>query len=457
MADRVFTVSQLTFSIKQAILEQFHQKIKVEGEISNYKLHSSGHLYYSLKDDKSVIKCVMFSASRILKTNFKDGDRVIVTGSVNVYEMQGVYQVYTDSIEPAGEGDLYKEFIRIKEKLQKEGLFDESAKKPLPPYPVSVGIITSPTGAVIQDITNVLMRRAPYVKKYLFPASVQGETAYKSIIKGIEYFNSKIIPDIIIIARGGGSIEDLWPFNNELLARAISSSAVPVVSAIGHETDFTIADFVSDVRAPTPSAAAELAVRDTKELLSYLDSCRSSIKQSLISSIERVSSSMSVLRKNFYIYSLNPINSARNRVSSLADEAEKTLSSRISDRLNFLSESEMSLHRLSPSAKAAETSSRLNIFRESVHSSISAALEKKMSFIRTAAGIIESHSPLYLLKKGYSIVYDEKNDIIKSYGDVSKKDRLRIAVSDGFISSEVISTEEAKGGSGKSGKENKRD
>jgi len=457
MDDKVYTVSQITLSIKHAIIEQFPQKLKVTGEISNYKLHSSGHLYFSLKDDKSVIKCVMFNAVRLLSRSFKEGDKAVVTGAISIYEMQGVYQIYADSIEQTGLGDLYQEFLKIKEKLKKEGLFEESRKKPLPSYPTSVGIITSSTGAVIQDITNVLSRRAPYIKKYLYPTAVQGDSAHMTIIKGIEFLNFEIKPDLIIIARGGGSIEDLWPFNNEALARAISSSSIPIISAIGHETDFTIADFVSDLRAPTPSAAAEMAVKDIKDILFSIAKSGKMMNDSLMSEIKTKISSFEMLKKNFYIYSMHPINSARERLSKLRDDSEDILTAKTNSFSDLLRIYEISIHKSSPLRKFSDLSNKLSILKNGASVSLLTNLQKKRTDLKMLSGIIESMNPSYLLKKGYSIVYDEKNDIIKNYGSVEKNDTVKIAVSDGFIFTNVISTQEASDGSGKSGKENKGD
>lgn len=273
MSDRrIATVSQINNYIK-ALLEQVPviQNIWIKGEISNLKMHSSGHIYLTLKDEHSVIKAVMFKgAAYNLTFNPKDGMMVLALGRIAVYEAGGQYQLYIENMEAEGTGDLYAQFEALKKKLGEEGLFDESRKKPIPRFPECVGIATSPTGAAVRDMINVIKRRYPVIKVILYPCLVQGDGAGKSIVKAIEYFNEKKNVDVIIIGRGGGSIEDLWAFNEEETARAAFNSKIPVISAVGHETDFTICDFTSDLRAPTPSAAAELAVPDIVELKNML-------------------------------------------------------------------------------------------------------------------------------------------------------------------------------------------
>ena len=272
-ARRIATVSQINNYIK-ALLEQVSviQSVWIKGEISNFKLHSSGHIYLTLKDSNSVLKAVMFRGAAS-KLNFKpkDGMMVLALGRIAVYEAGGQYQLYIEAMEQEGTGDLYAQFEELKKKLGEEGLFEEAHKKSVPKFPSCIGIATSPTGAAIRDMINVIKRRCPMVKIIIYPCLVQGEGASKTIVEAIEYFNSKRNVDVIIIGRGGGSIEDLWAFNEEVTARAAFNSKIPVISAVGHETDFTISDFTSDLRAPTPSAAAELAVPDMLELKNQID------------------------------------------------------------------------------------------------------------------------------------------------------------------------------------------
>ena len=279
------TVTQLNKYLKDKFDEDENLgAILVKGEISNFKNHYTGHLYFTLKDENSLIKCIMFkSYAERLAFKPKDGMKVMVFGAVSVFERDGVYQIYVKSMMEDGMGDLHEQFEQLKAKLEKEGLFDESHKKPIPLYPKVVGVLTSQTGAVIRDIINVSTRRNPNVYIRLLPVPVQGPGAAEKIAEKIRIMNEKKIADVLIIGRGGGSLEDLWPFNEEIVARAIYESELPVISAVGHETDFTIADFVADLRAPTPSAAAELAVPDVYELKqkinNYQNRCRMSLKK----------------------------------------------------------------------------------------------------------------------------------------------------------------------------------
>lgn len=268
MDNLIFSVSQLTRYIKEVFdFDEVLNDVIVKGEVSNFKLHSSGHMYFTLKDNEAKIKCVMFKGySSRLKFMPEDGMNIIAYGSVTVYERDGQYQLYCSKLEPDGYGSLYLAFEQLKEKLLKEGLFDEKYKKKLPVFPRKIGVVTSSTGAVIRDIINVSSKRFCGISILLYPAKVQGDGAAESIVEGIRYFNTRDDIDVIIIGRGGGSIEELWAFNEEIVARAIFESRIPVISAVGHETDYTIADFVADVRASTPSHAAEIAVPRFDEL-----------------------------------------------------------------------------------------------------------------------------------------------------------------------------------------------
>lgn len=283
VAARAVTVSQLNHYIKRRFeMDDKLQHIFVEGEISNFKAHSSGHLYFGLKDENAFIRCVMFRGS-VAKLKFRpeNGQRVVIHGRVAVYERDGQYQLYAETMEVAGIGDLYLAFEQMKEKLSKEGLFDEVYKKPLPELSLRIGVVTSPTGAVWHDIQNVALSRFPSVSLFLYPAAVQGEAATGEIVAGITYFNRVQNVDLLIVGRGGGSIEDLWAFNTEPVARAIYASTLPVISAVGHETDYTIADLVADRRAATPSHAAEMAVPSLSDIEARFALMESAMKQRL--------------------------------------------------------------------------------------------------------------------------------------------------------------------------------
>ena len=282
------SVTELNKYIKEKIgTDEFLNNVLIKGEISNFKNHYTGHMYFTLKDESSLIKCIMFkSYTSNLKFMPKDGMKVMVFGTVSVFERDGIYQVYVKAMQEEGMGSLYTAYEELKAKLEKEGLFSNSHKKRIPFMPKSIGVLTSNTGAVIRDIINVSTRRNPNVYIKLFPVPVQGEGAGEKIAEAIKIMNKENSVDVLIIARGGGSLEDLWPFNEEIVARAIYSSDLPIISAVGHETDFTIADFVADLRAPTPSAAAELAVPDIKEVKMKLENYESRCKISLKKKIE---------------------------------------------------------------------------------------------------------------------------------------------------------------------------
>lgn len=279
---KVLSVSELTHDIKE-VLESIFEAVHVEGEVSNLKQPASGHIYFSLKDEFAQVKCVLFKNSAIkLKFTLKDGMKVVCSGKVGVYEKEGQYQLYVNTVEPKGQGALQLAFEQLKEKLAKEGLFDESRKRSLPFLPDTIGVITSPTGAVIQDILHVLDRRFAAFHLVINPVRVQGEGAKEEIVRAIEEFNTSHNVDVIILARGGGSLEDLWCFNEEAVGRAIYNSKIPIISAIGHETDYTIADFVADRRAPTPSAAAEIVMPSRQELNEKIENLLRHLRQSLM-------------------------------------------------------------------------------------------------------------------------------------------------------------------------------
>lgn len=296
---RIATVTQINNYIK-ALFEQVPvlQNVWIKGEISNLKLHSSGHIYLTLKDGGAVLKAVMFKyAAQTLQFKPEDGTKVLARGKIGVYEAGGQYQLYIEEMEAEGKGDLYAKFEELKKRLSEEGLFDESRKKPLPKFPQTIGIVTSPTGAAIRDMINVLKRRYPVVKVIIYPCLVQGDSAAQSIVDGINYFNQKKNVDLIITGRGGGSIEDLWAFNEEITARAVAASDIPVISAVGHEIDFTISDFAADLRAPTPSAAAELAVPDIIELRRTLDASRTRMSVLLKNKLDNSQRQIELLSK----------------------------------------------------------------------------------------------------------------------------------------------------------------
>ena len=341
------TVSQLNAYMKRVVDGQAAlNDIWIKGEISNFKEHYSGHLYITLKDDGGVLKAVMFKgAATALSFRPEDGMKVLARGRIGVYEQSGTYQLYINEMTPDGVGELYIAYEQLKKRLEAEGLFDEKLKKPIPQYPERVGVITATTGAAVRDIINVITRRYPYCEIIIYPSLVQGDGAAPNIVEGIEYFNKHKLCDTLIVGRGGGSIEDLWAFNEEIVARAIFSSEIPIISAVGHETDFTIADFVADLRAPTPSAAAEIAVPSQLELMSKISTMANRIKTAEVNGLKNRRLLIEKLKVK------NPqdrIDDYRQRIDNYIKQAEKSFQLSMSDRKKVMAKMLAKLDALSP-------------------------------------------------------------------------------------------------------------
>ncbi len=389
--ENVYSVSQVNDFVKELVESlPIFSGIRVKGEISNFVRHSkSGHLYFSLKDGDSVIKAVMFvrDAERC-KISLSDGIKVVAKGSIKVYKPSGVYQLVAQTVEADGKGALYEAYEKLKIKLEAEGLFD--IKKELPEYPETVGVITSPTGAAVRDIINVTGRRYPLAKILLYPALVQGEGSEASLIRGVRYFSSSRKADVVIIGRGGGSIEDLWSFNSEALARTIAASPVPFISAVGHETDFTICDFVSALRAPTPSGAAELAVPD-----------------------------INAVRNNFEAYFSDMQREMKRKISILGEQLCNISGKRVM---------------LSPYGFIDEKRQRL----DTVFDKLEAVNEKKLTACKAElfglSGRLDALSPLAVLTRGYSVVCNDSGVALTSVLNAKEGERLDIRLSDGRIS-----------------------
>ncbi|MCX7043972.1 MAG: exodeoxyribonuclease VII large subunit [Candidatus Sumerlaeota bacterium] len=350
-ANKALSVTQLTRAIKR-LLEGEIGRVRVEGEISNWTLARSGHAYFNLKDENAQISCVMW-ASSVLRLKFKpaDGTKVLANGDISVYEPRGQYQLVVSAMSEAGVGDLWKKFLELKARLEKEGLFDPARKKPLPALPRRVGIVTSPTGAAIRDVLNVLRRRFAGVEVFIWPCLVQGAGAAQQIAHGVRRLNEIGGIDVIIVCRGGGSIEDLWAFNEEVVARAIAASKIPIISGVGHETDFTIADFVADLRAPTPSAAAELVVRSRRELMEKAESLNQRLRRALWNLIERANMRLRALLSSYGMRQpIDRIRQARQRIDELALRMDRALHKRIGDATQQLQRLTEKLEALNPTA-----------------------------------------------------------------------------------------------------------
>lgn len=390
------TVCELNNYIKDVIdNDMMLNNVYIKGEISNFKNHYSGHMYFTLKDEKSLIKCVMFkSYTGNLDFVPKDGMNVVVLGTVSVFERDGVYQIYVKGMEEDGMGALYKAYEQLKEKLQAEGLFDEKYKKKVPMLPTSIGVVTSSTGAVIRDIINVTTRRFPKVNIKLFPSQVQGKGAAQTIVKAIEYFNFEKNVDLIIVARGGGSLEDLWPFNEEVTARAIFKSEIPIISAVGHETDFTIADFVADLRAPTPSAAGELAVPSLDEVKWKIQSSQRRLVMALRKKLSDGKSRYEAL-KNRKVFR-EPYDLIRTHILTI-DSLIKRMQSKV----------------------------------------LLTIKDDKIKLAKYSAGL-DKLSPLKTLSRGYSVLEDCDGKIIKSVNELNKGDKIKIILHNGEKNAEIL-------------------
>jgi exodeoxyribonuclease VII large subunit len=396
---QVYSVGQVNRYVKNMFTQDFFlKKVYVKGEVSNCKYHTSGHIYFSLKDETGVISCVMFAGNRRgLSFRMKDGDRVVAGGSVDVYERDGRYQFYVREITLEGAGVLYERYLALKQELEDMGMFAAEYKQPIPRYSKVLGVVTAPTGAAIQDIRNISLRRNPYLQIILYPALVQGEGAADSIVRGIQMLDQYGV-DVMIVGRGGGSIEDLWAFNEERVARAIFECRTPVISAVGHETDFTIADFVADMRAPTPSAAAELAVEDYRSILEAAVSYEERLRRAMWGKMDLYRSYLE--RYQMKLQYVSPQSRLQDQQQYLAD---------LEDRLRTAME-----HKLT------EGRHTLNLYLERFH------------------GL----SPLRKLNQGYSYVSDDRGRAVTSIRSLGTGDALTISVTDGTIRAEVTELKE---------------
>lgn len=401
MKEKAYWVSEINRYIKHIFDSDFALgRMYVKGEISNCKYHSSGHIYFTLKDNKSQIACVMFAANRGgLDFQLQEGQSVVVFGNVTVYERDGKYQLYAREIKLDGAGILYEKFLKLKTELEEEGLFSSDYKQPIPGFAKKVGIVTAVTGAAIHDIQNISTRRNPFIQLYLYPAQVQGQGAAETIVRGIKVLDQMDM-DVIIVGRGGGSIEDLWAFNEEIVARAIFDCNTPIISAVGHETDVTIADFVADLRAPTPSAAAELAVCDIREVFSQIKDYEAALTQRMEWKISTYRSRLESLK--FQLERGNPKNQIlekRHRVMDMEEKLERLMEKRLQQKKH-----------------------QLTIYIEQ----------------------LKGLSPLNKLSQGYAFLTDEKEQPVKSIEKVKKGQSLKISVTDGDILARVEETKKQK-------------
>lgn len=400
MEEHVISVSELNEYVKMLIdNDEILAHVTVRGEISNFTNHRTGHFYLTLKDEGSLIKAVMFRgyASK-LKFLPENGMKVIVRGRVSAFVRDGQYQIYIEGMEPDGVGALYIAYEQLKKKLTAEGLFDRSKKKPIPKIPTRIGIITSPTGAAVRDIINILGRRFPLCRPVLYPSLVQGDGAPANIIAGIDYFNETKSADVLIVGRGGGSIEDLWAFNDEALCRRVASSQIPIISAVGHETDFTLCDFAASVRAPTPSAAAELAVPESAELARKIGNVQTRME----------------------LLCTQKIKLSRERLARLASSRSLT------SPMNLIDDKRMAL----------------GVTEEKLYSRMEKILERKKAMLGASAAKLDALNPLSVVARGYSAVFADDGKLIKSVEQTKVGETVSFMLTDGKISAEVKTVEQ---------------
>ena len=417
MENNYITITELSRYLKGKFENDENlRKVYIKGEISNFKAHTRGHFYFTLKDETSRISAVMFASNtKVLKFTPVDGMKVLVTGRVTIYEATGGYQIYVEDMLEDGIGNLYVAFEQLKEKLSKEGLFNKEHKRPIRRIPRKIGIVTASTGAAIRDILTTIKRRYPVCETILFPSLVQGSDAAQDIVKKIEIANTYDI-DTLIVGRGGGSIEDLWPFNEEIVARAIYNSKVPVISAVGHEVDFTIADFVADLRAPTPTAAAELAVPDINTIITYLDTAKTRSYNTLLNIIENNRLKLHKLEDSFVL----------KRPTAIYEVKEQNLDNLI-DKINRI-------------IKVFIDNSKVELFKYQnsyVFNNPEIIYKFKKQNLDNIIGKLEVLNPMNTLKRGYAIIKKE-DSVISSIKKLNKDDEIKINVSDGMIDAKVI-------------------
>jgi len=439
---RVYTVSDLTARIRDLLARNFTD-VSVQGEISNCRPATSGHIYFTLKDERAQVRCVFFKQQqRGMRFRPEDGLKVTVRGSVSVYEARGEYQIYVESLEPLGRGALQVAFEQLKKKLDTEGLFDPARKKALPLLPSRIGLITSPAGAAVRDVVRILKRRFPNVHLSLFPVRVQGEGAAEEIVQALAHFNRKRSADVILMVRGGGSIEDLWAFNEEKVARAIASSVIPVISGVGHETDFTIADFVADVRASTPSAAAELVVQTRREFDKHVADLRESLESLVRYRLLELSRRVHELagRRGFR-RPLDLLRQRRQRADELTSRLALGLRARLELSRKRLTAAHLRIARFDFRAKVAALRLRLEKQSQDLGARTERLLRLKRERWQGLTLQVQERSPLKVLERGYAIATDMAGVALRDVNQVLVGDEVRIQLHRGRLTTEVKSKE----------------
>jgi exodeoxyribonuclease VII large subunit len=435
---QILTVSELTARIRDLLTKNFTD-ILVQGEISNCREAQSGHIYFTLKDDRAQVRCVFFKQQRRgIKFRPEDGLQVTVRGSISVYEQRGEYQIYVEALDPIGLGALQLAFEQLKKRLEAEGLFDPARKKPLPILPSRIGLITSPRGAAVRDVVRILTRRFPNVHLTVFPVRVQGEGAAEEIVKALKFFNTKKMADVLILARGGGSMEDLWAFNEEPVARAIAASEIPVISGVGHETDFTIADFVADVRASTPSAAAEVVVQTRREFDKHIADLRDTLSGLIRYRLLELSRRVHELsaRRGFR-RPLDLLRQQRQRADEMTSRLAAGLRARLEQSRKRFTAAHLRIASFDFRVKIAAFRLRLEKRSAELGLRIERLLRAKRERLARLALQLEERSPLRVLERGYAIATDASGNVLRSADQVQLGDSVAIQLHRGRLTTEV--------------------
>lgn len=443
------TVTALTKYIKRKFDTDPHLKsVWLQGEISNFKHHSRGHMYLTIKDDYSRVQSVMFAGNnRKLKFRPENGMKVLIKGEIGVFEPYGQYQFYIQQMEPDGIGALYLAFEQLKEKLYKQGFFDETRKKKIPEFPKNIGVITSPTGAAVRDIITTIKRRYPIATTTVIPVLVQGQNSPLSIKKAIETANNKMIFDVLIVGRGGGSIEELWGFNDEIVARAIYHSTIPIISAVGHETDVTISDFVADLRAPTPTGAAELSVPSQVDLSEKINGIERSLTRMISEQLTNSKQYLARMKQSYaFRYPGQLITQKEQELDKLVDRLAKALNSewkRKNDAFINLNTRLVSLH---PNWQLDRSTKELKRLTKQTNTLMQKAMEQKSVRLTNVIEKLSLLNPLETMKRGYAIPYTVTGDIVSTTKNITKDDQIAVRLSDGTLQCRVLEVKEEQNG-----------
>ena len=446
MSDQQYlSVSALTKYIKRKFDVDPHlQNAYIKGEISNFKQHTSGHMYFTLKDEKARLLAVMFAANnKGMKFLPENGMKVLVRGDISLYEASGQYQLYVKSMAPDGVGDLYIAYEQLKKKLEDAGLFLTKHKKGIPKYPKSVGVITSPTGAALRDIITTIKRRYPITRIIIYPALVQGNNAAKSIAQAISLANARAESDVLIVGRGGGSIEELWAFNEEIVAESIYDSDIPIISAVGHETDFTIADFVADMRAPTPTGAAELAVPHLNEILERLMNRKNRLTRSIQEKVNSERTHLSRLERSYaFRYPHKMYEQKLEQLDRATERLGKTSTRYFMKKRDDLNQMTEILKKQHPEQIVKTSKEDLQQYERTMRKTMEAIYRQKSQQFVSLTATLSALSPLKIMERGYGLVFTEDETLIKSTQQVSTGDKIAVSIKDGTLECEITEIKE---------------